>query len=44
MERIKTDYERFEERENSKKFVRWIIAAAIVVPPLFAAMMQIVTK
>lgn len=39
-ERIKTDYDRFVERENSKEFCRWAIVAAIVVPPLFAALMS----
>lgn len=43
-ERYKTHYERYCENEKSKNFCRWIIFAAIVVPPLFAALMQVLTK
>lgn len=42
-ERYKTDYERYCENEESKRFCRWIIVAAIVVPQLFAALMQVLT-
>lgn len=44
MERFKTDYERYCENEESKNFCLWIIVAAIVIPPLFAAFMQVITK
>ena len=43
MEKYKSNYERMIEDERSKRFCLGIVVAAVIVPPLFAFAMTILT-